>query len=182
MLFACSGPHDAALAECPSVRAQCTPMGGVWVHTGEATLARAYCNFLSSHSLQWICQFMCITFLLATKLARVLHNAADHNLSASEMSINLSKSMNTCSSHWWDTDETFNSRRGSAPQSGWSVLAVGEQGVSGAVRGTWVWLVHNLGDCLGDMLLLGGILSDWKNSHWARARWAFRLVTAQNCY
>ena len=41
MLFACLGPHDAALAECPSVRAQCTPMGGAWGHTGEATLAGA---------------------------------------------------------------------------------------------------------------------------------------------
>ena len=41
MLFACLGPHDAALAECPSVRAQCVPMGGVWGHTGEATLAGA---------------------------------------------------------------------------------------------------------------------------------------------
>ena len=34
-------PHDAALAECPSDRAHCSAMGGVWGHTGEATLAGA---------------------------------------------------------------------------------------------------------------------------------------------
>ena len=57
---------------------------------------------LSSHSRQWFFQFMCSTALLATKSFRDLHNAADHNFFASAISINLSKSMNTCSSHWWD--------------------------------------------------------------------------------